>query len=76
MNWVGLAMFSIRQKREIAKKVEQILRETGHPELPKNGPIVFHLHVEGEDSTQSWANIKNNASVVDPVPNLWNEIQD
>ena len=27
-------MFLVRQKREIAEKVQQILRETGNPELP------------------------------------------
>jgi hypothetical protein len=30
-------MFSVRQKREIADKIQNILRETNHPELPDNG---------------------------------------
>lgn len=42
-------MFSVRQKREIADKVQQILRETNHPELPE-GEIQFHLHVAGAES--------------------------
>lgn len=37
-------MFSVAQEREIADKVEQILRETNHPELPKH-EIQFLLHV-------------------------------
>ena len=68
-------MFSVKQKREISDKVQQILRETGHPELPKNGEISFHLHVDGAESW-SWADIKNNASVSDPSVNPWNESQD
>lgn len=44
-------MFSVRRKREIAEKVQKILRETGHPELPKD-EIQFLLHVEGE---QNWS---------------------
>ena len=42
-------MFSMRQKREIADKVQQILRETKHPELPE-GEIQFKLHVDGAES--------------------------
>jgi hypothetical protein len=67
-------MFSVRQKREIAEKVQQILRETAHPELPE-GEITFHLHVEGAESW-SWADIKNNGSVVNPIANPWNESRD
>lgn len=51
-------MFSIKQKREIAKRVQQILRDTNHPELPE-GEIQFDLHVSGEKKW-SWAHIKNN----------------
>jgi hypothetical protein len=39
-------MFSVRQKREISEAVQQILRATGHPELPA-GEIQFRLHVKG-----------------------------
>lgn len=67
-------MFSVAQKRDIANKVQKILAETKHPELPK-GEITFLLHVEGAQSW-SWADIKNNGSVVSPEVNLWNEIQD
>jgi len=66
-------MFSIEQKRQIADAVQKILRETNHPELP-TGEIEFHLHVAGAESW-SWADIKNNGSVVNPDVNLWNERQ-
>ena len=48
-------MFSINQKRSIASKVQQILRETNHPELSK-GEIKFLLHVDGAE-IWSWADI-------------------
>lgn len=69
-------MFSIRQKREISDKVQQILRETNHPELPK-GNIKFTLNVQGKEAW-SWAEIHDNASVVNPEEraNQWNEEQD
>jgi len=67
-------MFSIRQKREIAEKVQKILRETNHPELPK-GEIAFSLHVNGAEAW-SWADIRNNGSVAHPEKNPWNELQD
>ena len=67
-------MFSVRQKREIADKVQQILRDTGHPELPE-GEIAFTLHVSGAESW-SWADIRNNGSVPAPSVNPWNEKQD
>lgn len=67
-------MFSVRQKHEIATAIHHILRETGHPELPK-GEITFHLHVEGAESW-SWADIRNNGSVGQPDVNPWNELQD
>lgn len=64
-------MFSIRQKREISEKIQQILRATNHPELPP-GEIRFSLHVEGEEEW-SWADIQNNGAVIDPDVNPWNE---
>ena len=67
-------MFSVRQKREIAEKVQAILRETAHPELPA-GEIQFHLHVAGAESW-SWADIRNNGSVTNPGVNPHNERQD
>ena len=67
-------MFSVRQKREIAEKIQQILRETNHPELP-DGEIEFDLHVKGAEDW-SWADIKNNGAVTNPDINLWNEHQD
>jgi hypothetical protein len=67
-------MFSVRQKREISQAVQEILRNTNHPELPE-GEIEFHLHVKGEEEW-SWADIKNNGAVKNPDVNLWNERQD
>jgi len=64
-------MFSVKQKRQIADAVQQILRETNHPELPA-GEINFHLHVDGAESW-SWADIKNNGAVTNPGVNPWNE---
>jgi len=67
-------MFSVRQKREIADKVQKILRETNHPELPE-GEIQFRLIVAGGTS-MSWADIRNNRVVPNPDVNPWNEAQD
>lgn len=67
-------MFSVAQKREIADKVQKILRETGHPELPQ-GEISFLLHVWGAEGW-SWADIRNNGAVDKPDVNPWNESQD
>ena len=67
-------MFSIRQKREIADKVQEILKDTNHPELP-TGEITFTLHVEGAQNW-SWADIRNNGEVTDPGVNPWKEKQD
>lgn len=57
-------MFSVRQKRDIADKVQKILRETGHPELPEC-EIPFRLQIKGANC-MSWAEIKNNGAVVNP----------
>jgi hypothetical protein len=67
-------MFSVRQKREIAEAVQQILRATNHPELPA-GEIRFLLHVDGAEPW-SWADIRNNGDVAMPEFNLHNELQD
>lgn len=67
-------MFSVRQKREIAEAVQDILRQTNHPELPA-GEISFLLHVDGAQPW-SWADICNNGAVTAPGVNPWNEAQD
>lgn len=67
-------MFSVRQKREIADRVQQVLRDTNHPELPA-GEIQFHLHVKGAESW-SWTDIRNNGAVTTPGVNPHNELQD
>jgi len=55
-------MFSTKQKQEIAEKVQQILRDTNHPELG-DGEISFTLFVEGAENW-SWADIKNNGAFI------------
>lgn len=55
-------MFNVEQKREIAEKVQQALRATNNSELPA-GEIQFLLHVDGEEPSWSWADIKNNGAV-------------
>lgn len=67
-------MFSVQEKREIAEKVQIILRGTGHPELPE-GEIKFYLHVGGA-TLLSWADIRNNGAVENPSVNPHNEAQD
>jgi len=60
-------MFSIAQKREIAEKVQEVLRSTDHPELPA-GEIGFALHVNGNE-WWSYAEIRNNGSITSPEKN-------
>ena len=67
-------MFSVEQKREISEKVQKILRDTNHPELPA-GEITFHLHIKGAEPDWSWADIRNNGAVKNPTINPWNERQ-
>jgi len=64
-------MFSVDEKRRIADKVQKILRDTEHPELP-TAEIQFCLHIEGAEPW-SWADIRNNGAVKEPGVNLWNE---
>ena len=68
-------MFSVRQKREVSEAVQKILRDTDHPELPKNREINFCLEVFGVNEW-SWSNIHNNGAVESPSVNPWNESQD
>jgi hypothetical protein len=61
-------MFSHQQKREIAMKVQAILQETAHDELPA-GEVSFILHVDGAEDW-SWANIRNSSARDVPVPDV------
>lgn len=61
-------MFSPDLKRMIAEKVQQILQDTKHPELPE-GKINFILHVDGE-FPDSWANITNNNTDIVAIPGI------
>ena len=67
-------MFSVKQKREISKCVQETLRATNHSELP-TGEIEFHLYVQGA-TAMSWADIRNNGVVENPSINPHNEAQD
>lgn len=67
-------MFSVNQKRDISEKIQNILRETNHPELPEE-EIQFEIRINGAESW-SWACIKNNGAVTNPGINIWNEIQE
>ena len=67
-------MFSVREKREIADKVQTILRETNHPELPAS-EIQFCLRVTGA-TVVGWAEILNNSAVPSPSVNPHNEAMD
>jgi len=69
-----VTMFSVRQKREISAKVQRILQDTQHPELPQ-GEIQFYLHVAGAEPW-SFAEIRNNGAVLNPDVNPHNEAQD
>lgn len=61
-------MFTPQQKREIAMKVQAILQETAHDELP-SGEVSFILHVDGAEDW-SWANIRNGTESSVPVPDV------
>jgi len=67
-------MFSRRQKREIADKIQKVIRDTNHDELP-SGEIQFQIHIEGAESW-SWAHIENNGAVTNPGRNPFSEIKD
>jgi len=66
-------MFSVVQKREISDKIQKIIRDTDHPELP-NGEVSFHIHINGAENW-SWADIENNEAVKSPSVNEFNEMQ-
>lgn len=53
-------MFSPELKEEISQKIQKLLSETNHPELPP-GEIHFLLHIDGAKKW-SWANIRNKSS--------------
>ena len=57
-------MFSPKLKKEIANKIQRILQETGHDELPE-GKVTFILHVDGAEAW-SWANICNDKDTLVP----------
>jgi len=70
-------MFSLQQKREIAAKVEAILLEYHHPEMPTEKPR-FSIKIEGIHD-ECWAVIFPNWIYEDglekPTVNVHNELQ-
>lgn len=68
-------MFSIKEKQTISEKIEKMLLELNHPEMPKNKPS-FHLQIVGKESW-SWADIVPNWTFNEnnkPTINPFNEI--
>lgn len=65
-------MFSTKMKQEISDKIQEILRETNHRELPKD-EIQFELYVDGAEDW-SWAIITNNGEYNGEPGNLFNEL--
>lgn len=51
-------MFSLEQKKQISKAVEETLLSFNHPEMPTENPD-FTLNVKGKENW-SWAEIKPN----------------
>jgi len=71
-------MFSSAMKNMISEKVQKILQDTCHYELPKD-EIQFLLHVDGA-KPWSWANIRNASNrsddpPIDVVCNLYGDIE-
>ncbi len=68
-------MFSVAQKKEIAKKVEEVILSFNHPEMPKEKPE-FKLHIDGVENW-SWADIEPNWKYENKEPsfNPHNEAQ-
>ena len=66
-------MFSIKEKRLISSKIEELLLSLQHPEMPKEKPK-FKLHVDGAEAW-SFADIEPNWVFDDKNPsiNQWNE---
>lgn len=66
-------MFSMKEKRQLSDKIQRLIRETNHPELPEAGTeIEFHIRICGRESW-SFCDIKNNAAAPSPSINPWNE---
>ena len=61
-------MFSVQQKMEIAKKVEEVILSFNHPEMPKEKPE-FKLHIDGKEDW-SWADIEPNWKYADKAPSV------
>ena len=68
-------MFSMKEKQEIAAKIEKILLDLKHPEMPTE-KLKFTLHVDGKE-IWSWADIEPNWKYSKDTPpgiNPWNEV--
>ena len=68
-------MFSVKEKIEISKKVEEVLPSFKHPEMPTEN-VNFRLHIDGKEGW-SWADIEPNWKFGPSAPataNPWNEV--
>ena len=66
-------MFSTKEKIKIAERIEKLLLDLNHPEMPKSNPN-FKLHVDGKEDW-SFADIEPNWKVKDTTNNNpWNEV--
>jgi len=68
-------MFSGKEKKMISQKLEEILLELKHPEMPDERPS-FKLHVDGKEDW-SWADIEPNWTFNEenkPGGSPWNEL--
>ena len=52
-------MFTREEKIFIANKIQELLDDMNHPDLPKREKIRFHLHINGIHSF-SFCDISNN----------------
>lgn len=68
-------MFSVEEKKLIAKAVEDAILILDHPEMPKEKPN-FKLHIDGKESW-SFADIEPNWTYENKTPSInpWNERQ-
>ena len=68
-------MFSLKEKKQIADKIENLLLGLNHPEMPGEKPR-FHLRVDGKESS-SFAEIDPNwtfSKANPPGVNTFNEV--
>ncbi len=55
-------MFTREEKMFLANKIQELLDDMNHPDLPKKKKIHFHLHINGIHSF-SFCDVFNNRNV-------------